>query len=511
MSGAFEYFEHEEEPETGDEEREESSDDTSEPHAEIDPGPFPVDALSQPMRQLVEEVADVHQVPVELPASAGLATLSGAMGKSFKLTGAVNGKETYGNIYVVPAAPKSTGKGASSMMTKPLIHASQKKARDFLEKELPSLKLEKELLTAERNNLKKKVVPGTKDYDKLTDLGLSEAKQRLLEIEQRLEQIEPLLEYSPTYWVGNATSEAMEGQFARNNDSLFCFSPEAGAVVRVMLGKYSKKDQADIDLHLSGYSVEPVRSDRVGRGITEIEPCLSTLLFCQPFVLRELISNEEALERGLTARILAFVVEPELKEDDGVVRTIDDAVQQCWEATIQAILDIREAQAGPESGPRIITCTPEAREVFRRFHNESIALRKGKYWDMEGELGRWRENALRLGLILCIADDPAATVLTEFQAERAVKITRWFVLSMLAIMNRGRMKRRYERLKELHSVLLNYPRREATLRDLRNRHCFDKEEVRSLVADFPDQLRVETRKPKTGRPSEVAFIPDLEK
>jgi len=52
-------------------------------------------------------------------------------------------------------------------------------------------------------------------------------------------------------------------QFARNNCSLFAFSPEAGEPVRVMLGKYTKENKGDFDLWLSGYSVEVFRTDRV--------------------------------------------------------------------------------------------------------------------------------------------------------------------------------------------------------------------------------------------------------
>src|SRR5690348_13257147 len=96
-----------------------------------------------------------------------------------------------------------------------------------------------------------------------------------------------------SYHVGNATSEALAVKFARNDDTLFCFSPEAGDVIRVILGKYTKGNAADFELWLKGYSVEPHQDDRIGRGNVNITPCLTSLLFCQPHLIRELLTNEE--------------------------------------------------------------------------------------------------------------------------------------------------------------------------------------------------------------------------
>lgn len=50
-----------------------------------------------------------------------------------------------------------------------------------------------------------------------------------------------------------------------------------------------------------------------------------------------------------------------------------------------------------------ITCLPEARENFRLFHNESVQHRRGEYQDIEAEPGRWRENAIRIGVTLAVA------------------------------------------------------------------------------------------------------------
>lgn len=470
--------------------------------------PFPIHALNPLMRDIVKETARVHQIPIELPAMAAIATVSGALGKAFILTDAVNGKESYGNLYTVIAAPKSTGKGAASIITKPLLAASEKMAMDFQEIERGELIAEEKILKKKEEAILKQF--GTKKREKgkpLTEADEQELRGHLIQIQQRLEVIKPQIASLPTYWVQNATSEAMAAQFVRNNDSLFCFSPEAGEVVRVMFGKYQINRKGDFDLYLSGYSVEPWRTDRVQRGVVQISPCLSALLFCQPSILRELLSNEEAFERGLTARMLFCLVEPEIQEDDGIIRTICPNAQRNWAGIIGVILHARTTK---KNSPHRIVCSEGARKVFRDFHNESVQLRNGSYRDIEGELGRWRENAIRIAIGQCVADSTQAEILTEEQAQRAVEITRWCVYSGLNLFKAGRMEKLSKRVAKLQEIIRGNEGR-LTLRDLGLRHSFKPEEVEHLISQFPDKLCMIEHKPHTGRPTKVLSIPEIGK
>jgi hypothetical protein len=471
--------------------------------AELEPGEFPIDALSPAMRQMVASVAEVHRVPVELPAMCAVAIVSGALGNAYTLTGAVDGKECHGNLYVIPAAPKSSGKGSvANALVRPLLDASADLAAAFTRGQLPGLKTDKAILEKRVNILVNELATGKtgkgNDRKRMGEVEKEETKRELEEAHQRLEAIAPLLEAMPTYWVGNATSEAMAAQFARNNPGLFCYSAEGGEIVRVMLGKYTKGEAADLDLYLSGYSVEPWRSDRIGRGVCQITPCLSMLLLVQPSILLELMGNEEAFERGMTARTLFFIAQTEPVEDDGTSRSVDETTEAAWCQLVREILTRREALAG---NPRRIICSPEAREVFRQFHNESVKLRRGKFRDIEAELGRWRENAIRLGIVQCVADPGEALTLTGEQAARAVKIMRWCARSALKIINVARIQRREARAAELQTTLSRVGGRE-TLRNLEKSNGFDGAEVRRLAEEFPERFILEYVK-TGGRPSEV--------
>ena len=233
----------------------------------IDPGEFPIDALNPALRRIAEESAAVHQTAIQLPAMSAIAVLAGALGKGWRVCGAVNGKTSFGNLFVICAAPKSYGKGATSQLASPMIAASKKRAEEFANVEKPRLQ-------AEQMELKKRIevlaneLAGTKKKNEagLTEIGKEKLRQELAGLIKREEAIEPLWRLAPAYWIGNTTTAAFIEYLGRNGHTLFSFSPEAGELVRIALGKFNKDDKADFDLLLSGYSVEPWRDTRIGRG-----------------------------------------------------------------------------------------------------------------------------------------------------------------------------------------------------------------------------------------------------
>ena len=58
------------------------------------------------------------------------------------------------------------------------------------------------------------------------------------------------------------------------------------------------------------------------------------------------MSNDEAFEHGMTARIITFIVETEPLEDDGIIRQIGVNVESAWSQLIRGILKQRDKLAG---------------------------------------------------------------------------------------------------------------------------------------------------------------------
>lgn len=456
----------------------------------LEAGPFPIDALPPVMRRVAESLADVHQISVELPAMAALATLSGSIGKSVTVSDAVNGRDTHCNLYIVAGAPKSYGKGAASHAVQPIIEASAERADHFQQYERADLQTDRELL----EGMKKKQLSDCKNERESCG---SCSKEALNKTNQELERITWLLECKarPGYHVGAVTGAALEEHLVRNDETAFSFSPEAGDTIRIALGKFSKDGSADFDLFLSGFSVETYSSGRAGRGFKTLQPCIATLWMCQPSLLRELYGSAEGLARGLTARCLSFVCEHDvIPEDDGLRRDVDQLAFSTWSQLVRDTLERR-------NNPRILMTDTAAREAFRQWHNESVGLRNGLLRDVEGEAGRWREHSIRIAGVLAVAT--GSDRITEQLANDAIRLCRWCVLSGLSLLASGRATRQAERKARLTALLSAGP---VTVSKLVSNHTFPKDELRHLAATCPELFIMETVKPETGRPSEIVRL-----
>ena len=59
---------------------------------DLEPGKFPIHALNPTMRAMVENVAEVYRVPIQLPAMCAVAIVSGSLGNAFTLTEPASGE-----------------------------------------------------------------------------------------------------------------------------------------------------------------------------------------------------------------------------------------------------------------------------------------------------------------------------------------------------------------------------------------------------------------------------------
>lgn len=471
---------------------------------DFDPGPFPLDALHPAQRAMAEAIAKTFQVSPELPAMSAIAVFAGAIGKSCHVLGAVPERRTHANIYCVAGAPKSYGKGLAVRMAKPLIDASQHRAKQFRSVEKPALKARLEAAKARVEAILKQIARQPKPGPQTTALPLLAPNPELAQLQAEIDELDLIVRHEPTYWIASSTMEALAQTLKRNDDTILSFSPEAGDLVRIALGKYRDGGKGDFDLLLSGFSNEPYRETRITRGDHVIIPCITTLWLVQPCLLHELLGHREALERGLTARCLCFVCQhDEIPHDDGAHREIPPASETAWGALVHKALDLR-------SGESIaIHCPPDSREVFRAWHNETVAQRNGALRDLEGELGRAREHAIRLALGQCVADALASgqppIELTAQHAERGVALARWALSSTISIMAGARLAQRQVRAERL-ALLVAESGGSIPIRTLTKCHGFTKAEIRSLLVRDGGRLAIQTVKGATGRPSERVVL-----
>jgi hypothetical protein len=423
-----------------------------------------------------------------------IAAVSGCLGKFWESVNASADWHTRGNFYVVLSLPPGSGKSVANRIVKPILTVEREREERWRRETLPHLKSELEALEAEIRKIKNP--KGGKMIDRaLLDekmVGYEEYKRRL--------------DYSPALTIGNATTSGLAAELARvDYQTLFVFASEGGEVVRVMLGVF-RKDGTDMDLWLVGYTGENYKQTRAGTGnsATINDVCLSALLMVQPCVLEEVTGHKQARERGLLTRVFPVQIDVDPQYDDGVVRTVNECTERRWVNLLMAILEKRFNLSAPVS----LECPPEVREIFREFHNQTaVEWASGPYADFRGELARWRENAIRLAVVLQVATDPESKAISAEVARNAVTLFRWIGIGALDLFSKGRAKGLNERRESLEKALRTHGG-ECLSSELDKRHGFGAAEQKHLAAVFPSHFSIEER-PSTkagGRPGKVVKL-----
>ena len=385
------------------------------------------------------------------------------------------------------SAPPASGKSLGDRIARPLKQAERERKERWEREQKPDL----EALKAIREG-KLKAARGANPKP---EQELDEKAQKALQREIR--DIERQLEWCPALTAGDDTSAALAKKLQNVTDeTLFVFSSEGGDTVQTMLGRFQNSG-TDCGLWLKGHTGDLHSSSRVTSGDRDIEePILSVMLFVQPCVWREVLENKEADGRGLLTRILPVQVSCPMPLDDGELREMKPELEQAWEALIERILELRLEIEG-KGTPRKVRCSPGAHGVLRELYNQSAEWANGPLADLRGELGRWRENAARLALVLAVAENPECDELDEETARRAVALLTWIGGRGFEIRNEAREKNLEERAQKLASNLKTKGN-ELPLRILGKNHSFSQEEVQQLALHFKTQFKIEERKNQAG-------------
>lgn len=454
------------------------------------PRDFPLEALNEIQRGIVEAVMGTYGQDAGVVGNASIAVIAGAIGRSYMAEGGATGFSTYANLFALIGADRSTGKGISArVLMQPIISANDEMQLRYREDALPTLKVRHRLVKGQLEALFKAKEDPTPE-------------ETLIRLQRELEGIELALKQPPSLYTGSVTGAAMVEILARNEEQIMLFSPEAGDALKVALGRYTSDGGTDLDLMLSGFTVESFSESRVGRGNHHLKaPCITTLWYAQPMLMKELLSNEQAVERGLAARFLyATAPRTDVPFDTGENISIATSITEGWQRLIGGILSKREQQT------KGIPCHPDALEIFREFHNTMVMLRNGPYRDIQGDLGRAREMAIRIALGQCVADamnrGEEPLILQPDHAERGVAIARYSYSQFVHITTPLREGMGLGRLNKIVELCAGVGGR-VKVSKLKNNHCYTDEEINQLLEDYPHkiQLLVPPLNSNGGRPS----------
>lgn len=219
--------------------------------------------------------------------------------------------------------------------------------------------------------------------------------------------------------VGDATTEALAHLMASNARGILCVRDELAGWFG-SIDRYTDRrggSSPDRAFLLSAYDGVPDSVDRrTGDRRNLLIPRISLWLTggIQPGILARAMGTVER-EAGLLSRLLLACPpsRPQMYSDDDV----SEATQERFDNVLKSLLALE--------GDAVVPLSPEAKQLWRVFHDRTAVETNRLSGDLAAAWSKFRDTALRLALILHLAES-SADVVTLRTMERAILLTEWF-------------------------------------------------------------------------------------
>jgi hypothetical protein len=457
---------------------------------------FPVHLLPPVMATIAREASAAALVPASLTAACALGTVAAAIGAGLVVNSGGD-RQTRSNLFILPVAASGTGKGrAYAEIVRPMAELERQRCDEWRRDKLPELEADLAILEKEADKNKTAAVNAPDGQKR------SEHRQKLKECNQSIDRIKGQIN-EPILTVDNITQEALADGLAKaSNEALASMSAEARGAVDVLAGRYNAK--TDESLYLSGYSGDGVKVNRKGSpAIVLRKPCLTVLWLMQPDKLDEILGKRSLTDSGFLPRCLIFDTKADAQFAPETPHKIGRESRDHWQELILQLVDTYHEKKGE---PLCVQSEPGVEPLLRSYYNEVVARRRkaGDLADVGSYAARWGEQAWRLAVVLHAGRHGHTAHqhdLSEQTARDAIELAQWFAVEQLAILHTGRETRKRERL----DVLLGHLSPSGmTMRNLRIRHGFQREEVEMLVHENSHRITIEKIKTgRAGQPSET--------
>ena len=204
---------------------------------------------------MARAIAESVPVPESLAGCCVLGTVSAAIGANLKVQSAPD-RLTRANLYIVPSALSGTGKSeAFRHATEPFVELEHGMIDQWERSDLPTLLADQEVLEIEIAALKKKISTTAKNGG-TADVAI--LKEGLVEKLAVRADVEKLLR-APILTVEDVTIEELAVLLSHRDETLASLSPDAGAVINNLLGRYSNLGRTDENIYLRAIVVTVAR------------------------------------------------------------------------------------------------------------------------------------------------------------------------------------------------------------------------------------------------------------
>jgi hypothetical protein len=454
--------------------------------------PFPIHALPEVMREMVNETCRAYAVPLALAAPTALAAVSVSMGAGVVI-GSGNGRHLHGNTFSIILGESGSGKGEThKALFKPIHEWERERIKRFTEEVAAGNETDLHLLKERKGAINKLI----KSSD---GKATPEQKTELVDLNCETKKIQKVADDDGSIMTRNTTSERLVAMIGVKPQGAFALvSEEAKDPLAVIFGRYRSGGDTDESVYLSGYSCEPMSLDRRSEGgsVRADQSCLSMALMTQPSIGRKLFSTIEALESGFFARTLMVDSKAEINLIDPTRRAFNPTTRQEWDYLITEILDeVRENQ-GDE--PAFIKTSEADLTLVADSLNPLLAKVKAGESVNSSIASRWLENTYKIALILHVADGGYYSLGRPFEAEtmtNALAVMEWFMQQHQLLTCDVEAKSRAARLEKLIQLLTDSERGEISFGILKRNNNFTPAEIARLVNKSKGKLKVVERKP----------------
>jgi hypothetical protein len=420
-------------------------------HGEDSPQPFPIDCLPPVAAEMARAIARTERTPETLAGCCILGFLSVSVGAGLQVKSGPK-RITRGNLYIGASAESGSGKSETIRHAQePLIEYAGELMDDWKRHTLPKAEADHEMLEAEIAGLRKQAAG--------KNVGAAEREEIRADIEKKKARLRDLAAelQAPVLFVEDITGERMAVLLANRGECLASISPDAGAIVNILLGRYNKLDRTDEGIYLKAFSGDFCRVDRQGREPVVLNhPCLAVLWLTQPDKLDALLKQRSLTDGGLIPRILSCHTRAEPRPITEDASEIPPLTAQGWAQLVRGLLhNFRLA-----GQPATITPTTEAQHALDEHYNGIVARRKHELRDVGPYAARWNEQAWRIAVCLhagLYGAEAGRHGLELETALSAIKLADWFAAQQLEILAGSRMAARRAKLDEVLALLADNP------------------------------------------------------
>jgi hypothetical protein len=402
------------------------------------PQAFPLHCLPPVCQAMACAVCKTLRVLGSLPGCCILAVVSAAIGRGLQVKSGPN-RVTRGNLYNLTSADSGSGKSETFRHTaKPFLDFEAERIANWKAEIKPGLLAERKVLEAEIAKLTKSAGNAN---------GSSEREEIRAELKEKLaalDHVEAKLR-APALSCEDVTGEKLAVLLAHDGEQLASLSPDAVAIVDILLGRYNKLDRTDEGIYLKAFSGDRCKVDRQSREPVLLEsPCLTALWLTQPDKLQSLLAERSLSDGGLIPRILACHTHCEGQEIVKDAPEIPTSVEKAYADLIRSLIETYRLADQPFT----IEPTIEALETLNTHHNAIVKRRRSELHDVNIYAARWNEQAWRIAVVLHAALNGARAQDQELEldtANAAIEVADWFAAQQLEILSGSRDKARREK------------------------------------------------------------------